>query len=183
MSKNTILEGESPFQHFEPKLIKTGIFVDRFFHKWSYGDLAVKYDMTVENVRGNYHNGKKRLFEVLEALGTGKPRKLEHIRQKVEKQSGALTCGQRWYLLNKLFDLAPSEIAVFEGLKNSKPVYTAIKNVSDQIEAGELNLFEVDPAKAEEAKRTRDRAYRLRDLERERTSDWERYARKKAQAN
>ncbi|OEU66133.1 MAG: hypothetical protein BBJ57_00035 [Desulfobacterales bacterium PC51MH44] len=40
--EDKILEGNNPFRHFEPKLIKTGIFVDRFFHKWSYEDLAVK---------------------------------------------------------------------------------------------------------------------------------------------
>lgn len=171
-SKNTILEGENPFRHFEPKLIKTGTFVDRFFHKWSYTDLSIKYEMSVENVRANYHNAKKRLFEVMEALDSGKPRKLQHIKATVKERSGALTRGQRWYLLNKLFDLTPSEIASFEGLKNSTPVYKQIKVVSDQIEAGELDLFEVDSAKTEEAKRrleakrARDRAYRLRNIER-----------------
>jgi hypothetical protein len=98
--------------------------------------LSIKYEISVENVRANYHNEKKRLFKVLEALDSGKPRKLEHISKKIEERSGVLSRGQRWYLLNKLFDLAPAEIATFEGLKNSKPVYTAIKNVSDQIEGG-----------------------------------------------
>ncbi|OEU66134.1 MAG: hypothetical protein BBJ57_00040 [Desulfobacterales bacterium PC51MH44] len=145
--------------------------------------------MTVENVRANYHNGKKRLFEVLEALDTGKSSKLEHIKAKVEERSGSLSKGQRWYLLNKLFDLAPAEIATFEGLKNSKPVYSAIKNVSDQIATGELNLFEVDPAKAEqakrrlEAKRARDRKSYQKNIEKHRARDRERYVRKKALSN
>lgn len=77
------------------------------------------------------------------------------------------------------FGLTPSEITMFEGLKNRKPVYTAIKNVSAQIEAGELNLFEVDPAKAKEAKkrleakRARDRKSYQKNIEKRRAYDRE----------
>jgi len=42
-------ENDSPFSSFKPELKQTGIFVDRFFHKLSYEDLAVKYEMSVSN--------------------------------------------------------------------------------------------------------------------------------------
>ncbi len=67
-----------------------------------------------------------------------------------------------------------------------RSLYKKIRVVIDQIEAGELNLFEVDLAKAEEAKkrieakRAKDRAYRLRNIEKERARDRERCACKKA---
>jgi hypothetical protein len=136
---------ESPFKHFEPKKKKTGIFIDRFFHKWSYKDLAVKYQIPVSQVRSAYHAGKQRLLEVIAALDSSKPIKLDHFREQIAKRSGSLPNGQRWYLLNKLFGLTPAEIAKFEDIKTSKPVYKAIKYVSDRIEAGELDLFQIDP--------------------------------------
>ena len=49
-------ENENPFADFKPSLKQTGIFADRFFHGFSYDDLAVKYDMTADTARKTYHN-------------------------------------------------------------------------------------------------------------------------------
>ena len=168
-SESITFEGKNPFRQFEPKLVKTGIFVDRLFRGWSYSDLSVKYGLSSESVRKIYHSAKMRLFEVLEALDSGKPRKFEHIKKKIEARSGHYPRGQKWYLLSKLFGLSPSEIATYEGLESSKPVYERIKVIGDQIAAGELTLFEFDEEKIKaakarlEAKRARDRkSYHLR---------------------
>ena len=58
---------------------QTGIFIDRFFHGWSYEDLAVKYDVTVEVASSHYYNAVQRLQAVIETMGGGKgsPRNFE----------------------------------------------------------------------------------------------------------
>ena len=44
MSQRTFnTDAESPFASFNPKLKQTGVFLDRFFHGFTYGDLATKY--------------------------------------------------------------------------------------------------------------------------------------------
>ena len=61
--------------------------------------------------------------------------------------------GQKWYLLNKLFGLRPSEIAEMEGLdRKSSSVRQLIIRVSDQLAAGEISLLEIGPDEAEAAK-------------------------------
>jgi hypothetical protein len=148
-------ENESPFANFKPRLKQTGIFIDRFFHKLPYADLAVKYEMTVENARGTYHNSANRMLTVLEAMDTGEvpTKQVEYWKQKVKERSGDLPKGQKWYLLNKLFGLRPSEIAEMEGLdKKSSSVRQLIIRVSDQLKAGEISLVETTPEEAEAAK-------------------------------
>ncbi len=59
----------------------------------------------------------------------------------------------KWYLLNKLFGLRPSEIAELEGLdKKSSSVRQLIIRVSDQLKAGEISLIETTPGEAEATK-------------------------------
>ena len=101
---------------------QTGVFVDRFFHKYTYEDLSVKFDMTAENARKTYHNAVRRLREVLEVMDTGEvpTKQVDYWRRKVEARSGSLPKGQKWYLLNKLFGLRPSEIAEMEGMERIK---------------------------------------------------------------
>jgi len=61
--------------------------------------------------------------------------------------------GQKWYLLNKLFELKPSEISELEGVdKKNSSVRQLIIRTSDQIQAGELSLIEVTHAEKEVAK-------------------------------
>jgi len=147
-------ENENPFSGFKPRLKQTGIFVDRFFKKAAYQDLAVKYDMTVENARKTYHNAVNRLREVITAMDTGEvpTKQVGYWRRKVEARSGSLPKGQKWYLLNKLFGLRPSEIAELEGIKGSSSVRQLIIRVSDQLAAGEISLLEIGPDEAEAAK-------------------------------
>ena len=61
-------ENESPFTHFKPQLLQTGIFVDRFFHQMSYSDLAVKYDLSENDCVKRYSYATKRLLEVLKIM-------------------------------------------------------------------------------------------------------------------
>ena len=148
-------ENENPFASFKPRLKQTGVFIDRFFHGSSYKDLSVKYDMTAEGARKTYHNAVRRLREVITAMDTGEvpTKQVDFWKRKVEERSGSLPKGQKWYLLNKLFGLRPSEIAEMEGLdRKSNSVRQLIIRVSDQLAAGKISLLEIGPDLAEAAK-------------------------------
>ena len=70
----------------------------------------------------------------------------------VEERSGSFPAGMRWFLLNKLFQMRPAEIARMEGVKNPSAVRGLIIRVYDQLSCGEISLFEKDQEEAEEAK-------------------------------
>ena len=143
----------NPFADFKPKLKQTGIFIDRFFNNWSHRDLAVKYEISEHSAIKIYYAAVKRLRAVLEAMDNEKEhRNLEHWTKQVADRSGTLKKGQKWFLLNKLFGLRPSEIAEMEGMKGSSSVRQLIIRVSDQLKAGEINLIDCTPKEATEAK-------------------------------
>jgi hypothetical protein len=85
----------------------------------------------------------------------------------VGERSGSFPLGVKWFLLNKLFQMRPAEIARMEGVKNPHGVRGMIIRVSDQLRCGEISLFEKDTEEAEAAK-TR--------LDAERAQRRERYA-------
>lgn len=147
-------DNESPFEDFKPRLKQTGVFIDRFFHGHSYVDIAEKYEMTVKNAYRTYHNALKRILQVLDAMDKGKvpTKQAEYWKRKVEERSGKIAKGQKWFLLNKVFGLSPSEIAELEGLKGSSSVRQLIIRVSDQLRAGEINLIEIKPEDTDSAK-------------------------------
>jgi hypothetical protein len=66
--------------------------------------------------------------------------------------SGSFPAGVKWFLLNKLFQMRPAEIARMEGVKNPSGVRGMIIRVSDQLRCGEISLFEKDPEEADAAK-------------------------------
>ena len=130
-------------------------------------------------------------MEIIEALdGKKEVRNLNHWKKQVEERSGIMPKGQRWFLLNKLFGLRPSEIAEMEGLdKRNSSVRQLIIRVSDQLKAGEINLIDAIPEEAEAAKARLDTQRKKRLDRHTRNKDKinakrrERYARKKDQAN
>jgi DNA-directed RNA polymerase specialized sigma24 family protein len=149
-------ENENPFAGFTSNLKQTGIFIDHFFHGASYSDLAVKYDMSKDNARKTYHNAIKRLLEILKAMDSEKPVDLSRYRKQIEERSGKISKGQKWFLLNKLFGIMPSEIAEMEGLKGSSVVRQLIIRVSDQLRAGEIRLIDATPEESAAAKKRLD---------------------------
>ncbi|MCB2191778.1 MAG: hypothetical protein KQI62_09450 [Deltaproteobacteria bacterium] len=145
-------ESDSPFAGFDPGHKQTGIFIDRFFHHFSYSDLAVKYDMTPDNARKTYHNAKNRVRQVVDAMDGGQDtRNLEAWKKAVEMRSGRFPKNVKWFLLNKLFGMRPSEIAKMEGVVSSG-VRRAIARVADRLTAGEINIWKANPKEIEIAK-------------------------------
>jgi hypothetical protein len=145
-------ENENPFSEFAPSLKQTGVFFDRFFNGLSYDDLAVKYDMAVETARKTFHNGVNRLLEILKAMDSDKRLDMTHYEKQIEERSGKIPKGQKWFLLNKLFGLMPSQIAEMEGMKGSSAVRQLIIRVSDQLKAGEIRLIDATPEESAAAK-------------------------------
>jgi hypothetical protein len=88
--------------------------------------------MSASTARKTYFNAVSRVLAVLEAMDTGEvpTKQVEYWKQKVKERSGDLPKGQKWYLLNKLFGLRPSEITELEGLdKKSSSVRQLIIRV------------------------------------------------------
>ena len=77
---------------------------------------------------------------------------MDYWKKQVEQRFGSMPKGQKWYLLDKLSGLRPSEIAELEGMKGSSSVRQLKIRVSDQLEAGEINLIETTPEEAEASK-------------------------------
>lgn len=175
-------ENDSAFAHFEPSLIQTRLFIDRFFKKMSITDLSTKYEITPEQVYIRYEQAKRRVFDVLEHLVSSRRLKLDSVWKQIEARSGALPKGQRYFLMSKVFMLTPQQIAELEGLKNADSVSALIIRVSDQLRAGEIELFPVTELETKarlNRVRERRREHRTNNLERMR--EYERnYARKKA---
>ena len=121
--------------------------------------------MSASTARKTYFNLVNRVLAVLEAMDKGEAltKHVEYWEQKVAKRSGNLPKGQKWYLLNKLFGMRPSEIAELEGLdKRSSSVRQLIIRVSDQLKAGEISLIETTPEEAEAAKARLDTLHKKR---------------------
>ena len=161
-------ESGSPFRHFEPSLKQTGIFIDRFFHQFTFSDLAKKYECSETDAQKIYKAGVRRLLTIIEELDRARTR--EQYAKQVKERSGEMPKGQRWYLMNKCLGLLPSEIAELEGLMGSSVVRQLIIRVSDQLQAGEICLVDASP---EEKKKAKTR------LDSHREKRRERYARKK----
>jgi DNA-directed RNA polymerase specialized sigma24 family protein len=177
-------EAENPFSEFAPSLKQTGIFVDKFFNGFSYEDLAVKYDMTVDTAQGTYRNAMDRVLEILNLMESDKPLDQSHYRKRMEERSGRIPKDQKYFLLNKLFGVRPAEIAEMEGLKGASSVKQLIIRVSDQLRAGEIRLIDFTPEHAAAQVKDRRAAQRReryhQDLEASRARQRERYHLKKA---
>ncbi len=109
--------------------------------------------MSKDTARKTYHNAIKRLLEILKTMDSEKPVDLSRCRKQIEARSGKIPKGQKWFLLNKLFGIMPSEIAEMEGLTGSSVVRQLIIRVSDQLRAGGIRLIESTPDEEEAAKR------------------------------
>jgi hypothetical protein len=92
--------------------------------------------MSEHNAVKTFHNGINRVLEILKAMGSEKPLDLSRWKTQIEERSGKIPKGQKWFLLNKLFGIMPSEIAEMGGLKGSSTVRQLIIRVSDQLRAG-----------------------------------------------
>lgn len=117
---------------FDPKTKRTGIFVDRFFARWSWGDIATRYDTTTKDARRVYYEAKARLFKIIQRMD--RSTRLGNIAQ-IEKTSGRLDQKTRAFVLCKCLDLTPAEVGELLGV-NDKKASKWIRSCADQIRKG-----------------------------------------------
>lgn len=140
---------ESPFRHFSADLKQTGIFIDRFFHKFTYEDLAVKYDLSQADTRELYRRAVQRVFSILHELDARSSRK--RVATNLSKQPGELSSPQRWFIMARVMGMGAAEIAEFDGVK-SNLVRNQLQRITNQLAAGEKDLIEFTPGERRKAK-------------------------------
>jgi DNA-directed RNA polymerase specialized sigma24 family protein len=132
-------ETESAFLNsIEPKLKQTGIFIDRFFFKMSYPDIAKKYKVSKSGIGKLYHNAKQRLIKTVEAMD----------RVELAKSNGEplvkMSKGLRVFFLHTLFGLPICEISELLGI-GSQGVAKHINKTRDKILTGKLDILSYTP--------------------------------------
>ena len=141
----------NPFITDEPALKQTGIFMDRFFGRMSYADLADKYGTTRSGVAKLYVNAKERMIKSIRAMD----------RANLAKSNGqplaVMPKAVRVFLLHTLFGLSVTEIARLLDINHSL-VIRNIKTTRDRIITGQLDLLTFTEADREAAQGRLDEA-------------------------
>lgn len=141
---------KSPFRHFDPQLKQTGIFVDRFFFKLSFADLAVKYDIEEKQVADVYRKAVERLLTLVQYMDQRKS--IENAAARV-KARGFMPKSHQWFMMSRVLNMTPGQISDFEGIDPAKGlVRKQIARVADQLAAGESDIILFTPEQRQEAK-------------------------------
>lgn len=116
---------------------RTGVFLDRFFNKMSYEDLAVKYDLPdAKEARTVFARGQVRLMEIIRRMDSEPSRRLAETLRK----TGRFSVRLKAFLLNKCFELSPTEVGQVLGIdRMSASKY--IKLVSDRLRVGQQLIY------------------------------------------
>ena len=162
-------EAESPFAHFDPTHKKAGLFKDRYFLGFSFEDLSVKYDVSIQTAKSTYHKAEARIYKLLQNLDAAAP-DLTHYKQLAERSSEKMPKGVKVFLMHHVFGLRSSEIMEILSIKSPSYITNQIKRVSDLIRSGELNLIESTPQEQAEAKA------RLESQRKQRRENWNKNA-------
>ena len=126
-------DDESFLDEDQPTLKQSRIFMDRFFYRMSYQDIAEKYGTTKGGVAMLYVNAKRRIKKTIKAMD----------RVQFAKNNGAKLAtfpnGIRVFLLHTLFELSNSEISKLLGMRHSQ-VHRYIKQTAARIADGSIDL-------------------------------------------
>lgn len=145
-------ETDSPFSSSAFKHKTVGIIVDRIFHKFSYADLAFKYDLTnAARARSLYHHAERRLRDVVAMMDQKDQRKKGYWIEQAQKRSGNMPDDIKIFLLHNLFKLSAPEIGKIYNRQDTSVART-IKRVADRMMAGEINLLTLTSEESSEAK-------------------------------
>jgi len=151
-------ENDNPFLSQAPdtRAKQTGIFIDRFFNKMKFEDLAVKYDLDSRGTAKNhYQEAVHRLLLLLELLEKekGARLKLDLVKDKYRAMVGDLPKSHKYFLLNRLLDIEPETIAKLEEEKvQPSEIRKMIIRVNDGLRCGEICLFDATPREMRESK-------------------------------
>lgn len=101
--------------------------------------------------RSHFNKAVQKIDRILDALDSPEMKSMEFARKKVHGV-GAIPKAQKYFLLNRLFGLIPSEIAQMEGLKSAEAVRKLIIRVSDKYATGEIQLIETEQGDQQQAR-------------------------------
>jgi hypothetical protein len=76
-------ETPSPWKEFNPQLKQTRIFIDHFFNGFSYEDLAVMFDESVQEISNTHNHAVERLLRLLKYLDRKK--QIHHYGTYIKK--------------------------------------------------------------------------------------------------
>ena len=88
-------ESENPFQHYEPRKKQTSVFIKRFFFKWSYEDISVAHDISIDAARKIYHAGVQKLLSVIIEMDA------VHKMTETERKKSGVKRSMKYYEKNK----------------------------------------------------------------------------------
>ena len=156
----------SPFlSAVEPQLTQTGIFVDRFFFRKGFAEIAKKYDISEGAASKMYAKAKNKLLKTVKAMD-----RVDFARD-IGKPLVNMPKGVRVFLLSVVFKLSNSEISRLLDIHHSL-VHRYLNQIRDRIITGEIDLLDytdedLQAAKARledarEKKKAQDKAYHLR---------------------
>ncbi len=143
--ENTIADDpeNNPFSSFKPNHIQTQIFMHRFFQKWSFRDIAIKFDQTEEYVKTAYFQGIKRMVTGLEILDHQRLTKQNAITSlKNAEPVKMLNPAQKDFLLYTLFELPIRDIAEMTARKIDT-VRSGIFRVMNYLKSGDYTFSDL----------------------------------------
>lgn len=135
----------SPFvDAINTDLKQTGVFIDRFFYRMSFKDLAEKYEMTEPSASTLYRKAQNR---ILELIGAEKRRKIASANcEQIVMMPKAIQC----FLLYSVFGLTCPEVSSILNVGHAY-VHREIKKIRDQIICGEISMLEFTQSDREAA--------------------------------
>jgi hypothetical protein len=132
---------ESPFRHFEPGLKMTGIFIQRFFFRKKFKDIAEIYEISQSNARQIYSNALKIILENLKLLDKDGRKDIatNHYKKVFRNNAKKIPKNKKWWVMCNYFGLTPSEVAEIEGTTN-RNVSSAICRFDQRVRAGKVSF-------------------------------------------
>jgi len=132
-------ELESPFRNFSNKMMTTGIFIDRFFFRENYKDIAMKFGISESGARVLYSNAVQKILENLELLDQDGRKDIAsiHYKKVFRKKAKAIPKNKRWWILCNYFGMTPQEVAEMDRTTN-RNVSAAVCRFNAQVKAGKV---------------------------------------------
>ena len=99
-----------------------------------------------------------RIFDILRYMEQRTAR--ESVALKRMEKIASLPKKHQWFLMARILNMNPVEIANLEGIKNAESITRSIRDVHDQIAAGEKDLILFTPEQRRAAKSRLDKRRR-----------------------
>lgn len=125
---STTNQVEHPLDDLNPKLKQTGVFIDRFFNRLPFPEIAKKYRISQNSATALYGNAVKRLLKTVEAMDR------VELAKANGKRLAELPTRDRVKILYFGLEMPVVEIARFIGISHS----AVIKHVGKLSEKAEV---------------------------------------------